>query len=121
MGLFPAQRPRFIFAAYLALSVLGVFTFAVTPDINAFDFWKTKPMADGSVSSMDVDYAIDCFAQYNVKLWGRLPFSSRKSTHIMTFFGISCAGIVVSLLAMKTAKPVKAPNSKSTLLLKLRI
>jgi hypothetical protein len=121
MGLFPAQRPRFIFAAYLALSVLGVFTFAATPDITAFDFWKSKPITDGSVSSMDADYAIDCLAEYSAKTRGYLTLSSRKSTYSISFFGILCASIVTSLLVIKAAKPAKAPNNKGTLLLKLRI
>ncbi|MDR1094849.1 MAG: hypothetical protein LBL31_00490 [Spirochaetaceae bacterium] len=121
MGLFAAQRLRFIFAVYLALSVLGVFTFAAVPDIAAFDFWKTEPMTDGSISSMDADYTIDCFAEYNVKARGQSPLSSRKSAHVMTFFGTLRAGIDTSLIAMKIAKPVKVPSSKSTLLLKLRI
>ncbi|MDR1230399.1 MAG: hypothetical protein LBK61_03235 [Spirochaetaceae bacterium] len=121
MDLFPAQRLRFIFAAYLALSVLGVFIFAAAPDVTVLDFWKSKPVTDGAVSSMDADYAVDCLVQYSAKTRGHTTLSSRKSAHSITFFGTLCAGIAASLFVTKAAKPAKAPNSKSTLLLKLRI
>jgi hypothetical protein len=120
MALFPAQRLRFIFTAYLALSVMGIFTLAATPE-PAFDFWKSKPITDGSVISADADYIIDCFAEYTVKIRGYSTLPSRKSTHIITFFGTLCAGTAISLFAIKVAKPIKAANSKSMLLLKLRI
>jgi hypothetical protein len=97
---------------------MGVFTFETTQELVGFDFWKSKP--DGSVISAGADYAINCFAEYT-KTRGYSTLSSRKSTQTITFFGTLCAGIAVSLLAIKAAKPVKAPNSKSTLLLKLRI
>jgi hypothetical protein len=121
MNFFPAQRPHFIFAAYLVLSVIGVFTFTATPELTAFDFWKNKPITDGSVISMNANYSLDCLAEYSVKARVYSTHPSRKSTQIILFFGVLCTGIAVSVLVIKAAKPTKAPNSKSTLLLKLRI
>ncbi|MDR1126563.1 MAG: hypothetical protein LBL06_00380 [Treponema sp.] len=121
MGFFPAQRLRFIFVAYLALSVMGEFTFAAAEDLTAFDFWKSKPITDGSIISMDVDYTIDCFAEYTAKVRGYSSLPSRKSMRIIISFGTLYAGIIASCSGIKLAKPIKAPNSKNTLLLKLRL
>ncbi|MDR0640042.1 MAG: hypothetical protein LBG27_14300 [Spirochaetaceae bacterium] len=121
MGLFPAQRPRFVFVVFLALSVMGTFTFAVRADIPAFDFWKGGPIEGGSIASVDADYTIDCLAEYTGKVRGYLYAPSRKSTHVITPFGSLFAGIIPLSSVIKTAKPTKVPNSKDTILLKLRI
>jgi hypothetical protein len=122
MGFFAAQRPRFIFVVYLALSVMGIFTFAAAADLPAFDFWKSKPAIDGSIVNADADYATGCLAEYiSVKARGCSFLPSRKSMHIITFFGTLCAGIITSFSVTKIAKPIKAPNGKNTFLLNLRI
>ncbi|MDR1249743.1 MAG: hypothetical protein LBK63_10610 [Treponema sp.] len=121
MGFFPAQRLRFIFVAYLVLSVMGEFTFTAAEDLAAFDFWKSKTMPDGSIISMDVDYTIDCFAGYAVKTRGYLSLPSRRSMRILAFFGMFCAGSIASYSGIKIAGSIKTPNTKNTLLLKLRL
>jgi hypothetical protein len=120
MNFFPAQKPRFIFVICLVLSVIGVFTFAATPDLTGFDFWKSK-LIDGSVISANVDYTVDRFTEFKSKTRGDLTLSLRKSACFILFCGTLCAGIAASVLAIKAAKPIKVPNSKGTLLLKLRI
>jgi hypothetical protein len=121
MVFFAAHRLRFVFAAYLALSVLGEFTFAAAEDLTAFDFWKTKPAADGSLISMDVDYTIDCFAEYTAKMRGFTSLPSRKSMRGITLFGTLYAGIAGAYSGIKAAGPLKAAAGKNTILLKLRL
>jgi hypothetical protein len=121
MGLFPAQKPRFIFVACLALFVMGTFTFAEAADLPDFDFWKSESKTDGSITSVDTNYVIDCLGEYTVKTRGYSFSPSRKSMRIVTSVGTLYAGIFALISVMKSAKPVKAPNSKNTLLLKLRI
>jgi hypothetical protein len=120
MKFFPARRPRFIFAICLALSVMGVFAFAATPDLAGFDFLKNK-LIDGSVISANTDYTIDRFAEFKNKTKGDSTLSLRRSAYFILLFGRLCVGIAASVLVIKVARPIKAPNSKSTLLLKLRI
>jgi hypothetical protein len=122
MGFFAAQRPRFIFVVYLALSVMGIFTFAAAADLPTFDFWKSNPAIDGSITSADTDYTTGCLAEYiSVKIRGCSFLPSRKSMHIITFLGTLYAGIITLFLITKITKPIRAPNSKNTFLLKLRI
>jgi hypothetical protein len=121
MGFFPAQRLRFIFVAYLALSVMGKFTLAAVDDLAAFDFWKSNPITDGSIISMDVDYAIGCFTEYTAKTRGYSSLPSRKFMRTIAFFGMLYTGIITSCSGIKIAQPIKAPDSKNTLLLKLRL
>jgi hypothetical protein len=122
VGFFPAKRPPFIFVACLALSVMGTFAFAAV-DLSAFDFRGDESIAGGTLTSVDVDYAIDCLNEYVVKAkrWASMP--SRKSTRSITItpFGTLCAGIVASFSTIKITQPAKTPNSKNTGLLKLRI
>ncbi|MDR0374998.1 MAG: hypothetical protein LBH85_04665 [Treponema sp.] len=118
---FWAQRPRFIFVVCLALSVMGTFTFASRADIPTFGFWKSSPIPGGFITSADADYTIDCLAEYPVKTRGYASLPSRKSTYITTPFGTLYAGIIASFSIIKIANPIKAPNSKNTILLKLRI
>jgi hypothetical protein len=119
VGLFSAQRPRFVFVVCLVLSVMGTFTFAVATDIPAFDFWKSGPTGGGSVAGADADYTIDRLAEWQGR--GYFYSSSRRSTYIITPFGTLSVGIIALFLVIKIAKPTKAPNSKNTLLFKLRI
>jgi hypothetical protein len=116
----PARRPRFIFAICLVLSVMGVFAFAATPDIAGFDFLKNK-LIDGSVISANTDYTIDRFAEFKNKTKGDSTLSLRRSAYFILLFGRLCVGIAASVLVIRVARPIKAPSSKSTLLLKLRI
>jgi hypothetical protein len=98
---------------------MGAFTFASTADIPAFDFWEGNPIEGGSITGSDVDYTIDCLAE-SAKIRGAsLP--SRKSTYIITPFGMIYADIITSFSAVKTAKSVKVPKNKNTILLNLRI
>jgi hypothetical protein len=120
MDTFPAKRPRFIFAVCLVLSVIGIFAFAATPDLAAFDLWKNK-LIDGSIADANADYTIDRFAKFTSKTRGDSTLPSRKSAYNITFLGTPCACIGVSLLAIKAAQPNKATNSQNTPLLKLRI
>jgi hypothetical protein len=110
-----------MFVAYLALSVMGTFAFAMAGNIPVFDFWKIEPKTDGSSINADIDYGINCPAEYTVKTRGYSFSPSRKSAYIITSTGILYASSIALFAGMKIAKPVKAPNSKNTLLLKLRI
>jgi hypothetical protein len=121
MGLFPAQKPCFIFVACLALSVMGTFTFAAAADFPAFDFWKSESKIDGSITSVDVDYIIDCLSECTGKARGYSFFFSRRSVRIITAVGTLYTGIIALFSVMKSVKSTKAPNNKNTLLLKLRI
>jgi hypothetical protein len=121
MRFFPAQKPRFIFVACLALSIIGTFTLAAAADIPVFDFWKGEAKTDSFITNVDTDYIIDCLTEYTVKIRGCSFSPSRKSMRVITSFGILYAGIIVSFSGRRIVKPVKAPNSKNTLLLKLRI
>jgi hypothetical protein len=121
MGLFPAQKPRFIFIACLALSVIGTFTFAAAAELPSFDFWKNESNTDGSITNVDADYVIDCLNEYTGKARGYSFFSSRKPIRIMLSCGALYVGIIALFSVMKAAKPAKVPNNKNTLLLKLRI
>jgi hypothetical protein len=116
-----AQKPRSIFVACLVLSVIGTFTFAVSADLPTFDFWNSKSKTDGSITSADADYIIDCLNEYTGKARGYSFPPSRKSMRIITPFGALYAGVIALFSGIKTAKPIKAPNNKNTLLLKLRI
>jgi hypothetical protein len=118
MGFFPAKRPRFIFVACLALSVMGTFTFAAA-DLPAFDFLESNPLTGGSITNMEADYTIDCLPTVRTRGCASLPL--RKSTHIITHSGILCAGIDTLYSVIKSAQPAKTPNGKNTILLKLRI
>jgi hypothetical protein len=120
MGFFPVKRPRFILAACLVLSVMGMFTFAAA-DLPALDSWESKPITGVSIAGVDMDYTIDCLAEYTVRARGYTSLPSRKSTHIITPFRTPYAGIIASFSVMKMTQPAKAPNSKNTILLKLRI
>jgi hypothetical protein len=119
MGFLPAKGPRFIFVACLALSVMGTVTFAAT-DIPLSDFQESTPVTDGSITGADADYTIDCLAEYTFRVRGCASLPSRKSMH--TAFGtLLCTGIVASFSIIKIFRPTKAPDSKNTILLKLRI
>jgi hypothetical protein len=116
----PAKRPRFIFVACLALSVMGTFTLAAA-DLPAFDLWENKPATGGSITNVDADYAIDCLAEYTVKLRGGASLPSRKSTRAITLFGTLYAGPVAFPPVIMKARPAEAPGRNNTILLKLRI
>jgi hypothetical protein len=120
MGFFPAQRPHPIFVVCLALSVMGTFTFAAA-DFSAFEVWKSESIIGGPAATVNTDYAINCLAECTAKTRGCSSLPSRKSTHIITLFGTPYAGIADSFSLAKSAQPIKAPNSKNTILLKLRI
>jgi hypothetical protein len=121
MRFFPAQKPRFIFVAYLVLSVIGTFTFAATADFPAFDFWKSESKTDCSITGVDADYIIDCLSEYTGKTRGYSCSFSRKSTRIITSFGTLYPGSIALFSGIKIAKSIQAPSNKNTLLLKLRI
>jgi hypothetical protein len=99
---------------------MGAFTFAAA-DRFSFDFWKSGPVTGASLTNVDADYAIDCLAEYAVKIRGGASLPSRKSPYSTTPFGILYAGMLVSFSVMKIAESIKAPNSKDIILLKLRI
>jgi hypothetical protein len=121
MRFFPAQKLRFIFVAYLALSVIGTFTFVAAADIPIFDFWKSESKTGGFITNVNTGYIIDCLTEYNVKIRGCSFSSSRKSMRVITSFGTLYAGIIALFSGMRITKPIKAPNSKKNQLLKLRI
>jgi hypothetical protein len=122
MGFFPLKRPPLIFVICLAVSVMGTFTFAAA-DIPAFDFQERKPAAGGSITSADADYTIHYLAGHTVKARRCASLPSRKSARLITVtpFGILCAGIIALFSVMKLALPANTPDSKNTILLKLRI
>jgi hypothetical protein len=120
MGFFPVKRPSLVFVACLALSAACTFTFAAA-ELPAFDFRNGNAATGGSISSIDTDYTIDCLAEYTVKTRGRASLSSCKSARVITPFGTLCAGTAAPFSLIKIAQPVKAPNNKNTILIKLRI
>jgi hypothetical protein len=99
---------------------MGAFTIAAA-DLSAFDFREGKSTTGSSITSVDVDYTIDCLTEYIVKAkrWVSLP--SRKSTRTITPLGILCAGIVASFSTIKITQSTKTPNTKNTILFKFRI
>jgi hypothetical protein len=121
MRSFPAQMPRFILVACLALSVIGTFTFVAVAELPAFVFWENESKTGGFITSVDADYVIDCLNEYTGRTRGYPFFSSRKSMRIITPAGTLYAGSIALFPVMKIAKSTKTPNNKNTLLLKLRI
>ncbi|MDR2394235.1 MAG: hypothetical protein LBD93_08800 [Treponema sp.] len=99
---------------------MGTFTFTAT-DLSVFDVRESKPITGGSITRVDTDYTIDCLAEYTVKVRGYASLPSRKPAHIITPFRTLCAGIITSYSVMKIIKLIEVPNSKNTILLKLRI
>jgi hypothetical protein len=120
VSVFPAQKPRCIFVACLALSVFGTFTFAAA-DLPALDFWKSSPITGGSLTSGIADYTIDCLAEYTAKIRGCSSLPSRKSTHIVIPFVTLFTGITALFSVIKITKLINTLNNKNTILLKLRI
>jgi hypothetical protein len=123
MVFLPAQKLPAVFAAWLALSVMGTLAFAAA-DSSAFDYREAAPASGGSIAGADSDYTVCCLAEYTVKAGRCASLPSRKSTRLITVtpFTTLRAGSIALFPVTKPAPQAAAVNgSKSTILLKLRI
>jgi hypothetical protein len=102
------------------LSVLGTFTFTAA-NISDLDFWKSKPITGGTITSGVAGYTIDCIAEYAIKIRGCSSLPSRKSTHIVTPFVTLFTGIIALFSVIKITRLSNVVNNTNTILLKLRI
>jgi hypothetical protein len=114
---------RLILAAYLAVAVLGIFTFIATEPLRSIDFWGDKPVSGGFFTPIDL--SIDCLAEGTTimsKARGH-SFSPLRAGALRMAAppGAQYTGTVPVQSSFRAIETVNHRTIKNAILLKLRI
>ncbi|GHV57306.1 hypothetical protein AGMMS49579_22980 [Spirochaetia bacterium] len=115
--------PRLILAAYLAIAIMGLFTFAAAGPLRSLDSWDNDPFSESFFTSIDL--AIDCLAEGETIMSraGRYSFSPLRTgfLRLLMLNAPQNAGSVLAQSSLKAIEKVNYLDIKNTILLKLRI
>jgi hypothetical protein len=118
------KRPPLILTAYLALAVIGIFTFVVIEPFHADDFWNANTERSDGVFTL-IDYTTDCLSE-NVVILGKAggySFSPLHNSSLRTMMSLGAkdAKTIFSLSFLRIIEKTNYLNIRNTILLKLRI
>jgi hypothetical protein len=122
MGLFfGKKRPRPVLAAYLTVSILGVFTFLAAEPLCSIDLFGGNPASCGFFTPLD--YTIDCLAEGPFAMSRGWPFSPLRNGYLRIPISLEnrTTGAVSSKSSLREIEKVKYFSIKDTILLKLLI
>jgi hypothetical protein len=105
-----------ILATYLAVSIMGIFTFMAIEPLCSIVFWEDRPVSGGCFTH--VDYTIDCLAEGTA-----IPSKAKGYVYsplrLVMPFGIRNSRTALPQIALKTIEKVNHINREHTIPLKL--
>jgi hypothetical protein len=115
--------PCLILAAYLAVAIMGLFTFAAAEPLRSVDLWDDEPESD--VFFALIDFTIDCLAEGETVMSRARGYSFSPlrtgSLRILMLIGLQYAGFVLIQSSLKKSEKVNYLTIKNAVLLKLLI
>ncbi|MDR2095191.1 MAG: hypothetical protein LBP76_06700 [Treponema sp.] len=122
MALFSQKKwPCRILAAYLAVSIMRIFTFLAVESFRSFDSLEDGPASDSFFIS--IDYTIDCLAEGRTitRTAKNSSFSPLRNGHLRLLmpFGIKNGGAVFSQSSLNAVKKIQYFNVDNIIPLKL--
>jgi hypothetical protein len=122
MGLFLGKKRHLpAVAVYLAVSILGVFTFLAVEPLRSIDLFEGEPASRGVLAPLD--YTIDCLAEGPAAMSRGWSFSPLRSGHLRIPLSLEnkTTGAVSSKSSLREIEKVKYLSVKDTILLKLLV
>jgi hypothetical protein len=118
------KPPHFFLAAYIAIAVMGAFSFTAVNTLRSVNFEAKNPMSDKIFASFD-NYFIQCQAEESTVITktGNTRFSPLRMGFqlIASLFGSSNSGAPFSKSPLGLSVKIQHANLKKNILLKLRI
>jgi hypothetical protein len=106
--------PRLFLAAYLALSILGIFTFMAVDPLRSIDFGEDRPVSGSFFTSIDLP--IGCLAEDTT-----ITSKARGHSFSMVLpFGTPNTGIVLAQLSLRAVEKASRLTKNNVIPLKLR-
>jgi hypothetical protein len=122
MALFLAKKwPSLILASYLAVAIMGIFTFMAIEPLRSVDFLADEPFSSNFFTSIDLP--IDALAEGQTisKAGGRSFSPIRSGSLRFVLPGAQNTGAVLAQLSLTAIEKVNSFTIKNTIPLKLRI
>ncbi|AEF82369.1 hypothetical protein [Leadbettera azotonutricia] len=124
MGLLIKRKfPHLILAAYLAIAIIGAFSFSAIEPLREIDFWVDKPASSNFLEP--IDHSINCLAEGTAIMSRARGYSfsllRNGSLRVLMAFGLKNTGSSFFHASLAHAEKMNSLSTKYTIPLKLRI
>jgi hypothetical protein len=115
--------PHLILAAYLALAIMGIFTFAALEPLRSVDFWEDEFASGRSALQQDLSADTPVEGEPVIRNGRGYSFSPLRNGSLRTVMplGARDAGSLIAQLPLKAIEKINLRSIKNTIHLKLRI